>query len=44
MLESERASTERAAENELKSKVAVLNHEYDEEVKRTWDVTCDMTR
>ena len=44
ILESERANTERAAENELKSKVTVLSHEYDQEVQRTWDVTCDMTR
>ena len=44
VLETERAGTERAAENELRSKVTVLNHEYEEEVQRTWDVTCDMTR
>ena len=44
VLESERANSERAAENELKSKVTVLSHEYDQEVQRTWDVTCDMTR
>lgn len=38
------ANRERAAENELRSKVEVLTYDLEEEKKRDWDVTCDMTR
>lgn len=42
--ETEIADRERAADNELKSKVTVLSSDLKEEKKRTWDVTCDITR
>ncbi|CAG9323473.1 unnamed protein product [Blepharisma stoltei] len=42
--ETEAADRERASENELRAKVNILCNDLEEEKKRTWDVTCDMTR
>ena len=42
--ETEIADHERAGDNELRSKVTVLSSDLKEEKRRTWDVTCDITR
>jgi DNA anti-recombination protein RmuC len=42
--ETEIANRERAAENEIRAKVIILDQALEDEKKRTWDIICDMTR
>ncbi|CAI2379492.1 unnamed protein product [Moneuplotes crassus] len=42
--EQHRANTEKAAENEVKSKVMKIEKDFEEEVERTADIISDMTR
>lgn len=44
VMETEAANRERAAENEIRAKVIIMDQALEDEKRRTWDIICDMTR
>ena len=44
IIEQERADKAKAAENEKRSKVIKMEHDFEDEQKRTSDIVADLTR